>query len=353
MIIIFFATISFSMTLLTISHPAPRIAFGKVIGEAGIKGKRIFAHSVSDTGSRHGHLIPVEPRTAVQIYSLSLKPDPDSAPYMDKGGSVKGLAKTLLRGSKDKEDAISRIISMLNDDDLFQFFPEMIVPNEPFCAGSLLTDTCRIASRPDGDSSRLYADLTEPYILAAKILRYAGMDAYLSLAITHGGQGEESSPLVSVLDRDGHTPLTTFSILSTHPPMDTLAILDDSAVSGVAYALLAQNRIRALAFKITDMMLNERRIPDKETVADAISSISDDLLVCHMAWPDSLYIDQAFEYLGNQLYHRLYSIALTCNDRGKLGEMAMTAVKFAGTLMMQLDESLNYKKGFLVPGERN
>jgi hypothetical protein len=33
--------------------------------------------------------------------------------------------------------------------------------------------------------------------------------------------------------------------------------------------------------------------------------------------------------------------------------MAMTAVKFAGTLMMQLDESLNYKKGFLVPGERN
>ncbi len=185
---------------------------------------------------------------------------------------------------------------------------------EPACAGDLLTDVRRgVMEAGTGRYFTLLTSVMEPLFIATSLLRRFELDAYPALAAMEpeAGAKMQYAPVMAIVNLDGPVSLHTFSLLGRHPPMDSLILIGDDAMQGVAWAVVARKLVNKAALEIVGpdgaSPLHSLR-PELDAIAHA-------LFQCYKAWPGSLFIEDALGFMRRKITETLAQIAILALDR--------------------------------------
>ncbi len=296
---------------------APRIHMG-----------RILSPPSSETGSgryvlRPGRMVKdfdEQLARVAPLLELNSLPQKDSL-YADEAGALESLSAGVLEGWRkgDLEGAIERVIDMrpFLDIDTERSFPRshsmpqamrfdrsFIAPDVVPTAGMILNQERRmIFDSTVGGRYLTISQAMESYLLAAAVMRSAGLAAYVATSVTPAEEGEEHKPLLAVLDnsRGAADALLTFDLVRMHPPVGALEIISDNALWGVGNVMRAHNKVKLLMSEVSMIGLAGSEI-EPEELGQRIKDIARSLFECHKAWPGSHFIPEALGFLRDEMY---------------------------------------------------
>jgi hypothetical protein len=239
----------------------------------------------------------------------------EDGPYADKGGRVDKFAKIISRGNPDNIVIFDRTIQFLGSREVggmgaFSVDREFAdIPDVLPTAGEILSQGSRQQDdNRTGKKYRILTHLMEPLILAVSILRRNGINAYPSLGvIPQGRSGEILVDLISVIEPNKDTPLTTFALAKIHPPIVSIDVISDAAMKGVTHVILAESRLKHLTSEMVELSKTNRSFSDDE-LENQLKRIAEQLFECHKRWPGTHYISEALEYFKFDLFDALMAI---------------------------------------------
>jgi hypothetical protein len=272
---------------------------------------------------------------------------PQNGPYTDKDGQVKRLAIELNTGNAPFIAILERVIDILRPvvpsdstssiaesmfprrfhSDSFSFIYDenyTTVPDVVSNAGSILTQKeRRVLSLGTNVSSIALTHLMESFLLATAALRELGIPAYPSFAALYSPQhGREAyTPMLSIIGHDD-VPLRTFALLRSHPDMDSLIVLSDTAMMGVLNVLVAETRAKHLCVDLVEQSKHGLSIP-QETIVNQLQRIANALFEGHKLWPETRFIHDAVVVFTSEVAKAMAVINLSeKNVHDSLGQFA-------------------------------
>ncbi len=267
----------------------------------------------------------VEERLRSALLGLDTPPfsmDAEKGPYADKDGMVQRLAKAVIGDAgESRERLIDRAMDLLRPfagvqaetvaprtfhDENYNFILSDgygAIPDVVPYAGEILTRKERRTLNADINApSIILTSMMEPYVLAAAVLRQAGLAAYPSLAVLPDEQhgGEMYTPVMSIVDITGDVPLQTFALLRSHPDLSSLILMSDAAVMGVLNIIVAETRATHLCVELVEY--SKQGVEIEESVVDnQLKRIANALFEGHRLWPGTHFINDAVAFLNNEV----------------------------------------------------
>ncbi|MDD5340402.1 MAG: hypothetical protein PHV13_04075 [Candidatus ainarchaeum sp.] len=190
----------------------------------------------------------------------------------------------------------------------------VIDDSKPACAGELLTDIRRqVVETATGRNFTLLTSVMEPFFIATSLLRRLEMDAYPALASVEpeAGKGLRYEPVMAIVSLDSTAPLRTFPLLGQHPAMDSLILIGDDAMQGVAWAIVARKLVNQAALEI----VGPEGASPSHNIRPDLDAISDALFECYKAWPGSFFIEDALGFMRTRITETLDQIGMLALDR--------------------------------------
>ncbi|MDD5340401.1 MAG: hypothetical protein PHV13_04070 [Candidatus ainarchaeum sp.] len=278
--------------------------------------------------NRAAGAIPITSAVEERLHSAALdldtppfSRDAGKGPYADKDGMVQRLARAVISNAgDDRALIIDRVMDLLRPfagvqaemlaprtfhDEEFNFILSdgcAAIPDVLPYAGAILTQRERRTLNDDtGAPSIILTSMMEPYVLAAAVLRQAGLAAYPSLAVLPDEQGGEFyTPVMSIVNVTGEVPLQTFALLRAHPDFSSLILMSDAAVMGVLNIIVAETRAKHLCVDIVEH--SKQGLDIQESVVDnQLKRIANALFEGHMLWPGTHFINDAVAFMNNEL----------------------------------------------------
>ncbi len=297
-----------------------------------------------EEGDERLYKIFVEASKDLRRHSL----DPEAGPFADKEGTIQELADFMFEGilPEDLKAHIERVIDMRAFIDAHteamhpRFFPaynftlneRVETPDELSRAGAILCQNERLQKdEVTGSAQIALVHPMEQYVLAVAALRARGFPAYVSQAVIPAGDGEEiSSPLIAVLDLAASEPLITFDMFRAHPNMGAIDILSDTAVEGALYAMLAEARVRHLAYHIVREG-GEGREMEPDQFGNQLVRIARPLFESVKRWDGNHFIPRAMTALANNVADAILVSDIArlakANDEEKAAQVRGVAVQ--------------------------
>lgn len=252
----------------------------------------------------------------------------DKGPYADKKGLVQRLMREIVADTNSTQEIIERTIDILrpladpnaeamfprvyqSEDYHFMYLPDFgMMPDVQPTAGAILAQReRRIEDHTIGIEGIVVSHVMEPYLLAAAVLRRAGMNAYPALAVMPNEQtGESFSPAIAVIDLADEAPLRTFSLIRSHPAMGSLTILSDVAMTGVTHAITAEIRIRNLSLEMV-RQFEDGRAMGLDEIQNQLDRVANALFECHKCWPGSYFIKDAIAFAAQGLAEAIATVS--------------------------------------------
>jgi hypothetical protein len=169
---------------------------------------------------------------------------------------------------------------------------------EPLRAGDILADAERHVPDEGGGEFLVMASVMEPLFLATSVFRRLGFQSYPALTTVEESQPTPRPhfPVIAILEPESDVMLRTIPLIGPHPPMDSLFLIGDDAMEGVAWALLAEKKVKDLAIE----MVGSDPAHPLRSVGRQISAIADTLAESHRKWPFSPFIESAIWFLADK-----------------------------------------------------
>lgn len=313
------------MAPVTPTGSVQKIEFGRCIGPETrpVPDKSKFQHRRPDDFTK----VPTNGfRSAVKAAALELARhdiELEQGPYADKLSHIDLLVEeincsvnTRTEGKPGREDFIQSVSDVVRPFDnastarmsgrpygsetpRFLLNTEIVLSSEePLRAGDILADAERHMPEDDGSEFRVMASIMEPFFLATSIFRRLGFQSYPALATVENSQQvpRPHVPVMTILEPENEVILRTIPLLGEHPPMDSLLLIGDDAMEGVAWALLAEKKVKDLALE----MLGSDPAHPARSVGRQLSAIADILAESHRQWPFSQFIDSTIGFLTDK-----------------------------------------------------
>ncbi|MBD3210448.1 hypothetical protein GF318_03635 [Candidatus Micrarchaeota archaeon] len=317
-----------------LAETVPRIYFGKTVtaprhegcGEAGYilgfgkrpkNAKPAYLREVGKEersgDSTYNQL--TEAMVVLRKHSISL----EEGPYADRDGLVDELTKEISKGASGTIQLIDRAIDVLRpfiNAEVENAYPRVhessysfrfnesfgLLPDEPPAAGSILAHEDRYRlNETTGGQDIMIAHMMEPYILAAAVLRRNNLGAYPALAVFDAGQGEQKfSPLMTIVDLGRQVPLTTFALMRAHPPMGSVDVISDRAMTGVLYAIHAEQRVKHLTLEMVERSKKGEYLTEDE-ITNQLDRVARCLFDCHRVWPGTHFVSDALVFTSREV----------------------------------------------------
>lgn len=295
---------------------APRIHMGRILSPSSEAGSGNYimrpGRAVKDMLEQLARVVPL-------LEANSLRQN-DSL-YADEAGALAEFSAGILKGcpNTDIEGTIERIIDMrpFLDIDSERAFPRrhsgpldmrfdrsFISPDAVPTAGMILNQERRkIYDNTVGGRYLAIGQAMESYLLAAAVMRTAGIPAYVATSVMPAEEGEEHKPLLAVLDgsRGSADALLTFDLVRVHPPVGSVEIISDGALWGLGNVMRATNKVKLLMSEISMIGLAGSEI-EPEELGQRIKDIARSLFECHKVWPGSHFIPEALGFLRDEMY---------------------------------------------------
>ncbi len=237
-------------------------------------------------------------------------------PYADRDGAVAALADVIFHGVK--RDALLELIERVIDirpftgpdaeigprfQRMHQFEfgfisrNDFMPPDELPTAGNILTQTRSMQFKKSMKFQLVHP--MEQYILAAALLRTRGYAAYPAFGVLTGpDELTDTRPIIAVIDMKNQAPLTTFDLTRSHPPMDAITIMSDTAVMGALHAMRAETRCKHLAAEMVKWGEHGALLP-MDDVSTQLHRIARSLFESVKRWDQNLLISKAMTFLYN------------------------------------------------------
>lgn len=305
-------------------------------------------------------LVPIYPHVEDRLRSALLELDMppycmehEKGPYADKAGTVERLTRAVIGDAGDnKELILERAIDLLRpfggleaecaaprtfhdkDYNFMLLDGYAAIPDLLPCPGEILTQKERRTVNTDtGAPSIILTSMMEPYVLAASVLRRAGISAYPSLAVlpVEGTGMEMYTPVMSIVDITGDVPLQTFALMRVHPDFSSLILLSDAAVMGVLNAIVAETRANQLCVDMVEYSKAGAELPGS-AIENQLKRIANALFEAHKLWPGTYFIEDANAVLSNEIAKATAVIGLSEKKGVKcLGGLADTLIAMVGS----------------------
>ncbi len=204
----------------------------------------------------------------------------------------------------------------------------VIDDSKPACAGELLTDIRRqVVETATGRNFTLLTSVMEPFFIATSLLRRLDMDAYPALASVEpeAGKGLRYEPVMAIVSLDSTAPLRTFPLLGQHPAMDSLILIGDDAMQGVAWAIVARKLVNQAALEI----VGPEGASPSHNIRPDLDAIADALFECYKAWPGSFFIEDALGFMRRKITETLDQIAILALGRDVAIPMGLRQTVFS------------------------
>lgn len=265
----------------------------------------------------------------------------DEGPYADRFSSVEwlvdemhGLAADVAGGKPSKEQMMRCVMDVIRpwrSPSFESYHPRAHVSEkhrfvlnedanlyitEPVSAGSILSDMERhVMASTREEPFILFANAMEPFFIATSVLRRLGFQAYPALASATRMDGTiVQSPVMAVVEPADEAPLQTFPLLRGHPCMDSILLIGDDAMEGVAWAVLAQKRVKDLAVEI----VGEDAMHPPSSIHTQLVTVAETLVQCHASWPQSPFIDDVLAYMKGKVTEALDVIGAAALGAGTI-----------------------------------
>lgn len=256
----------------------------------------------------------------------------EEGPYADVDDNLKEMAETIDQG--DMYETIEAVIDIfrpyygnaeeeqdarayeLEDFKLLVNIAAIESTEGLITAGQILAEEERAADdNVSGEKYWIVTDFMEAVMLAVGTLRQLDIPAYPAITKARIQNEEIPAPVIAVLDPESETPLVTFNLYRSHPPVGAVDILSDVAMQGVTYGLMAINEAKKFANEIINRnSKEEEKLSDKE-LEERLDGIGALWFEAWIRWEENAMIEPAVDALGkNMLY------ALTAIEEDKAGE---------------------------------
>jgi hypothetical protein len=239
----------------------------------------------------------------------------DEGPYTDSNGNLARFSADVLRDSNGAIlDAIERIMdrtrpfdgspaeSMLPriygfGNDSMVFDPCMLVSDDFPTAGVIMGQKRSLSD--EGHFAIIHP--SEPYLLAAALLRRQGLMAYPGRAFTGSEDGDKFVPILGMFAGESDPALITLRLLRVHPDVQWLELWSDEAVLGSLHAMRAVSRANRLAVDSVSRFLDGKK---DDLSAKLLATVSEDLFSCHSRFR---LPDEQDNHLLPQTYEAIYA----------------------------------------------
>jgi len=183
-------------------------------------------------------------------------------------------------------------------------------------AGQILADEERSADdNVSGEKYWIITDFMEAVMLAVGTLRQLDIPAYPAITRARIQNEEIASPVIAVLEPESETPLITFNLYRSHPPVGAIDIISDTAMQGVTYSLMAMDEAKKFANEMLKRDSEKKeKFSDKE-LEEKLDGIGELWFEAWKRWEDPTVLESAIETLGNSMVY-----ALTIIEKDKAGD---------------------------------